>query len=60
MELKKEQNDKIKDCYPKRREPAKTSNLDVLNAVLYAVENGSKWRMGASGGACPKNTETGA
>lgn len=25
-------------------EPAKISNLDVLNAVLYVAENGCKWR----------------
>lgn len=34
-------------------EPAKTSNLDVLNVVLYVAE------MGANGGTCPKNTGTG-
>ena len=28
----------------KQRKPAKISNLDVLNAVLYVVENGCKWR----------------
>jgi len=44
MELKKEQYDKIKDCFPKQRKPAKISNLDVLNAVLYVVENRCKWR----------------
>lgn len=44
MELKKEQYEKIKDCFPKQRKPAKISNLDVLNAVLYVVENGCKWR----------------
>ena len=28
---------------PKQRKPAKISNLEVLNAVLYIVENGCKW-----------------
>ena len=44
MELKKEQYEKIKECFPKQRKPAKISNLEVLNAVLYVVENGCKWR----------------
>ena len=44
MELKKEEYEKIKACFPKQRKPAKISNLDVLNAVLYLVENGCKWR----------------
>ena len=44
MELKKEHYEKIKDCFPKQRKPAKIRNLDVLNAVLYLVENGCKWR----------------
>ena len=44
MELKKDQYEKIKDYFPKQRKPAKISNLDGLNAVLYLVENGCKWR----------------
>jgi transposase len=44
MERKKEQYDKIKDCFPKQRKPAKISNQDVLNAVLYVMENRCKWR----------------
>ncbi len=44
MELNKEQYEKISGCFPKQRKPAKISNLDVLNAVLYLVENGCKWR----------------
>ena len=44
MELKKEEYEKIKACFPKQRKPAKISNLDVLNAALYLVENGGKWR----------------
>ena len=44
MELRKEQYEQIKECFPKHRKPAKISNLDVLNAVLYVVENGCKWR----------------
>lgn len=42
--MKREQYEKIQECFPKQRKPAKISNLDVLNAVLYLVENGCKWR----------------
>ena len=44
MEIRKEQYEQIKEYFPKQRKPAKISNLDVLNAVLYVVENGCKWR----------------
>ena len=44
MKLKKEQYEQIKECFPKQRKPAKISSVDVLNAVLYVVENGCKWR----------------
>ena len=44
MEIKKEQYEQIKESFPKQRKPAKISNLDVLNAVVYVVENGCKWR----------------
>ena len=44
MKIEKEQYEKIAECFPKQRKPAKISNLDVLNAVLYLVENGCKWR----------------
>ena len=44
MKLNQEQYERIRDCFPKQRKPAKISNLDVLNAVLYLVENGCKWR----------------
>ncbi len=44
MKLNQNQYEKISVCFPKQRKPAKISNLDVLNAVLYLVENGCKWR----------------
>ena len=44
MELNRAQYEKIQDCFPKQRKPAKISNLEVLNAVLYVVENGCKWK----------------
>ena len=44
MELRKEQYEQIKNCFAKQRKPAKISNLEVIIAVLYIVENGCKWR----------------
>ncbi len=45
MKLNKEQYEKIENCFPKQRKPAKISNLDILNAILYLlVENGCKWK----------------
>jgi transposase len=44
MKLTIEQYEQIKEWFPKQRKPAKISNLEVLNAVLYIVENGCKWR----------------
>ena len=44
MEITKEQYEKIRECFPKQRKAAKISNVEVLNAVLYVVENGCKWR----------------
>ena len=44
MELKKEQYEQVKECFPKQRKPAKISSRDMLNAVLYVVENGCTWR----------------
>ena len=44
MKIEEMQYEQIKDCFPRQRKPAKISNLDVLNAVLYIVENGCKWR----------------
>jgi len=34
----------VSSCSPKQCKPAKISNLDVLDAVLYLVENGCRWR----------------
>ena len=40
MEIGKEHYEQIAECFPKQRKPAKISNLDVLNAALYVMENG--------------------
>ena len=44
MKLRKEQYEQIEDCFLKQQKPAKFSNLNMLNAVLYIMENGCKWR----------------
>lgn len=44
MKLTKEQYERIEKYFPLHRKPAKISNLDALNAILYVVENGCKWR----------------
>ena len=44
MKITQEQLDKIAKYLPKQRGNVKCSDLDVINAVLYVVENGCKWR----------------
>lgn len=44
MRLTEAQYKGIEDCFPKHRKPAGISNLDALNAALYVLENGIKWR----------------
>ena len=44
MELQKEQYEQIAERFSKQRKPARISNLDVLNAALYVMENECKWR----------------
>lgn len=44
MKLNTEQYSMIESCFPKHRKPAEISNLDVLNAGIYVLENGCKWR----------------
>ncbi len=33
----------IADCFPVPRGNVSLSNLEMLNAVLYVLENGCKW-----------------
>ena len=44
MEITGEQYEQIAHCFPRHRGNVRYSNLEVLNAVLYATENGCKWR----------------
>ena len=42
--ITEKQYEQIAHCFPKHRKPAKMSNLAILNALLYVLENGCKWR----------------
>ncbi|MDL2318775.1 IS5 family transposase [Eubacteriales bacterium OttesenSCG-928-A19] len=44
MKLTEAQYAEISECFPKHRRKASISNLEILNAVLYVLENGCKWR----------------
>ena len=44
MKLTEKQYEQIKEAFPKQRRQAEISNMDVLNAALYMLENGCKWR----------------
>jgi len=44
MNISNEQYELIKHCLPKQRGNVSMPNLQVLNAILFIVENGAKWR----------------
>jgi transposase len=44
MKIIEEQFEQVKHCFPRQRGNVKMSNLEFLNAVLYVVENGCRWR----------------
>lgn len=44
MKITKKQYRRIAMCFPPHRGKIRLSNLDVLNAILYVLENGCKWR----------------
>ncbi len=44
MKINKKQIEKIKNLMLIEREPAKISNQQFLNGLLYIIENGYKWR----------------
>jgi transposase len=44
MEINRNQYEQISSCFPKHRKPADISNLQVLNACIYVLNNGCKWR----------------
>ena len=45
MELTKEQYERIEKYLPKQRGNVKIDNRQFLNAILYVVDNGCKWRL---------------
>ena len=44
MELTERQFQRIADCLPRQRGNVGITNLQLLNALLYVVEHGCKWR----------------
>ena len=44
MQITPKQYNSIKEYLPKQRGNVKVDNLLFLNAILYVVENGCKWR----------------
>ena len=44
MKITKEQYEKIEKYLPVQRGNVKIDNLQLINAILYVVENGVKWR----------------
>ena len=44
MEINRKEFEKIKNLMPIARKPTKISNQQFLNALLYMIENGCKWR----------------
>ena len=44
MKVTEEQYAKIAEYFPRQRGNVGLSNLSVLNAMLYVLENGCKWR----------------
>ena len=44
MELTESQFQRIADCLPRQRGNVRIANLQLLNALLYVVEHGCKWR----------------
>ena len=44
MELSEEQYERIKDALPRQRGNVSIDNRTLLNALLFVLENGCKWR----------------
>jgi transposase len=44
MELTQIQYDVVSDCFPRHRRASRYTNLQILNAFLFVVENGCKRR----------------
>jgi transposase len=44
MEITQQQYEKISDIFPRQRGNVTIDNFTMLNAMLYILENGCKWR----------------
>lgn len=44
MKITETQYERIADCLPRQRGNVSLTNLQFVNAILYVLENGCKWR----------------
>jgi transposase len=44
IKITKQQYEKLAACFPKQHGNVKHSNLHMLNAILFVLEQGCKWR----------------
>ncbi len=44
MEITRQQYEKISDCFTRQRGNVTIDDLTMLNAMLYVLEHGCKWR----------------
>ncbi|WP_138708205.1 transposase, partial [Desulfocurvibacter africanus] len=44
MQITREQYQRIADSFPRQRGNVSLDNLQVINAILYVLEQGCKWR----------------
>jgi len=44
MELSATDYERVRECLPRQRGNVTHNNLDVLNGILFILENGCKWR----------------
>jgi transposase len=44
VEITESQFQRVADCLPRQRGNVSMTNLQLLNALLYMLENGCKWR----------------
>lgn len=52
MQLTAADYERISDCLPRQRGNVTHRNLDVLNGIIFMLENGCKWRALPKGFGC--------
>nr|WP_274517592.1 transposase [Desulfocurvibacter africanus] len=59
MQITREQYLRIADSFPRQRGNVSQDNLQVINAILYVLEQGCKWRGSkATGASLPATTSS--